>query len=245
VGVDLSRGSAFPLKTKLVLFDIDQTILHSGGAGEKALTHALRDRFGREEDLGNIEIAGKTDLWIARRIFEAHGIEPRPENVELFLNGYLEHLKTELGRNNGRLLPGFPEILRALAGLPNVAVGLLTGNLRRGAELKLARYGMLDHFSFDAAAIGAFADDSHDRNRLGPFARQRAREAHGADFAPGDIYIIGDTPHDIACAKAIHAKGVGVATGRYSRAALEAAGADFVFDDLSDVEGVIRTLGLA
>jgi len=227
------------LKSKLLLFDIDQTILHSGGAGEKALTQALRDRFGREEDLGKIEIAGKTDVWIAHRIFEAHGIEPLPENVECFLEGYLHHLKAELALNDGRLLPGFPELLHALAKLPNVAVGLLTGNLRRGAELKLRHYGVFDHFSF-----GAFADDSQDRNLLGPFARKRAGEAHGTDFQSEDIYIIGDTSHDIACAKAIHARGVGVATGRYSRIALEAAGADFVFDDLSDVEAVIRTLGL-
>jgi phosphoglycolate phosphatase-like HAD superfamily hydrolase len=224
---------------KLVLFDIDQTILHSGGAGEKALTMASRDRFGREETLDHIEIAGKTDVWIAHRIFEAHGIEAHQENVGKFLDGYIEYLRTELGRNEGRLLPGFPEILEALARLPNVALGLLTGNLRRGAELKLGHYGVLDFFAF-----GAFADDSHERNLLGPFARKRATERHGTDFQAGDIYIIGDTPHDIACAKAIHARSVGVATGRYSRAALEAAGADFVFDDLSDVAGVIRTLGL-
>jgi phosphoglycolate phosphatase-like HAD superfamily hydrolase len=98
---------------------------------------------------------------------------------------------------------------------------------------------MLDHFSF-----GAFADDAQERNQLGPFARRRAGEAHGTEFPPADIFVIGDTPHDIACAKAINARGVGVATGRYSRAALEAAGADFVFDDLSDVQGVIGTLGL-
>jgi phosphoglycolate phosphatase len=227
------------MKTKLVLFDIDQTILHSGGAGEKALTLALRDRFGKEETLENIEIAGKTDVWIAHRIFEAHGIEAGPENVANFLEGYLAYLKTELGRHAGKLLPGFPEILYALEKLPHVAVGLLTGNLRRGAEIKLGHYGVLDHFSY-----GAFADDSPERNLLGPFARKRAGEAHGTEFAPKDIYVIGDTPHDIACAKAIEAHGVGVATGRYNRAALEGAGADFVFEDLSDVQGAIRTLGL-
>ena len=227
------------MKTKLLLFDIDQTILHSGGAGEKALTLALRDRFGREETLENIEIAGKTDIWIAHRIFEAHGIEPVPGNIESFLEGYLGHLEAELGRNTGRLLPGFPQILDRLEQMPHVAVGLLTGNLRRGAELKLGHFGVLDYFSF-----GAFSDDSQERNLLGPFARKRAGEAFGVEFPPDAIYILGDTPHDIACAKAIGAHGVGVATGRYSRAALEAAGADFVFDDLSDVEGVIRTLGL-
>jgi phosphoglycolate phosphatase-like HAD superfamily hydrolase len=224
---------------KLVLFDIDQTILHSGGAGEKAMKEAVCDRFGEGENLENIEIAGKTDVWIAHRIFEAHGIEPSPEEVQRLLDSYVSHLEVELARHDGRLLPGFPELLHALAGLPNVAVGLLTGNLRRGAQLKLGHYGLRDYFSF-----GAFADDSHDRNLLGPFARERARDAHGTDFEPGDIYIVGDTPHDIACAKAILARGVGVATGRYSRAELEQAGADFVFDDLSDTEGVIQALGL-
>ncbi len=225
---------------KLVLFDIDQTILHSGGAGERALALALTDWLGREASLENIEIAGKTDVWITHRIFEAHGVEPHPENVRKFLDRYLSHLKPELDRSPGRLLPGFPEILHALARLPHVAVGLLTGNLRRGAEIKLAHYGMLEHFPF-----GAFSDDAHERNLLGPFARQRASDARGTSFRDSDIYVIGDTPHDIACAKAINARGVGVATGRYSRAALEAAGADFTFDDLSDVDGVIRALGLA
>jgi len=225
---------------KLVLFDIDQTIIHSGGAGQKALILALRDRFGRDEDLSNVEIHGKTDVWIAHRLLELHGIEPHPENVQRFLDAYLEHLEAQLAVNNGRLLPGFPAILHALAALPNVVVGLLTGNLRRGAELKLARYGLLGHF-----ACGAYADDSLDRNKLVPFAQQRARDACGADFPPENIYVIGDTPHDIACAKAVGAHGVGVATGSYSRAALKAAGADHVFEDLSDIQSVIATLGLA
>ena len=233
------------MSKKLLLFDIDQTILHSGGAGEKSLALAVCDRFGPGQDLGNVEIAGKTDIWIARKIFEARGIEPTPEDVRGLLDGYLYHLKTELARVQGRLLPGFPELLHALARMPNVVFGLLTGNLRSGARLKLGHYGVLEHFSLEEAAVGAFADDSHDRNQLGHFAKRRALEAHGIDFPPEDIYIIGDTPHDIACAKAIHARGVGVATGRYSRADLEAAGADFIFDDLSDVEGVIKTLGLA
>ena len=228
------------MKTKLVLFDIDGTILTSGGAGEKAMTQAIRDTFGPDQNLGNVELAGKTDVWIAQQIFETRGVKPRPDDIERFLDTYLRHLDVQLARHNGRLLPGFPEILHALARLPNVAVGLLTGNLRRGAELKLCHYGVWDHFPF-----GAFADDSHDRNRLGPFARDRARDAHGTDFQPADIYIIGDTPHDIACAKAIHAHAVAVATDRYSRSTLEAAGADFVFDDLSDTQSVIQTLGLS
>ena len=233
------------MKNKLVLFDIDQTILHSGGAGEKALTLALRERFGDKAGLGGIEIAGKTDLWIAQRIFESQGEQPTPEKVMQLLEAYLSHLKGQLAANNGRLLPGFPDLMLALARLPHVAVGLLTGNLRRGARIKLAHYGMLEHFSLEENAAGAFADDSHDRNQLGPHARRRANAQHSTDFQPSDIFVIGDTPHDIACAKAFNARGVGVATGRYDRASLEAAGADFVFDDLSDVDGVIHTLGLA
>ena len=227
---------------KLLLFDIDQTILHSGGAGEKALTLALQERFGQETTLEDVEIAGKTDVWIAQRLFENHGIEATPSNVTDFLDGYLRHLEVQLGLNAGRLLPGFPQILHTLAKMPDVAIGLLTGNLRRGALLKLTHFGVQDQFSFD---VGAFADDSHDRNQLGPYAQRRAGAVHGVDFSPGDIYIIGDTPHDIACAKACGAHAVGVATGRYEREALEAAGADYVFDDLSNVDAVIRTLGLA
>jgi phosphoglycolate phosphatase len=227
------------LKTKLVLFDIDGTILQSGGAGERALSLALRKRFGKEETLENIELAGKTDIWIAHRIFEAHGIEAHAENLAHFLEGYLGYLKSELHGSDGSLLPGFPAIIEAVEALPHVAIGLLTGNLRRGAELKLGHYGVLDHFSF-----GAFADDSPERNRLGPFAQKRAAAEHGTEFQPRNIYIIGDTPHDIACAKAIDARSVGVATGRFTRADLEAAGADFVFDDLSDTGRVIERLGL-
>jgi phosphoglycolate phosphatase-like HAD superfamily hydrolase len=220
-------------------------MLHSGGAGERSLVLAVRELFGRDEDLRNINVAGKTDIWIAHRIFEAHGIQPDREQVDRFLDAYLRHLQPQLAAHNGRVLPGFPELLHALGRLPHVAIGLLTGNLRRGAQIKLSHYGLVDHFSFEPNAIGAFADDSHDRNRLGPFARERARKVHGIQFEPSDIFIIGDTPYDIACAKAIHAHGVGVATGRYSRQDLQDAGADFLFDDLSDVDNVIRALGIA
>ncbi|MGA3169575.1 MAG: HAD hydrolase-like protein [Chthoniobacteraceae bacterium] len=225
---------------KLLLFDIDQTILHSGGAGERALLLALRQRFGPGHDLANVEIPGKTDIWIAHRIFQLHHIHPSPEDINLFLHTYLRFLETELTRSNSRLLPGFPHILHTLAQHPNIAIGLLTGNLRRGAELKLRHHRILHHFPF-----GAFADDSLDRNNLGPFARDRASQLHRAHFQPRDIYIIGDTPHDIACAKAIGAVSVGVATGHYTRAALQAASADIIFDDLSDIPQVLRTLGLA
>lgn len=226
-------------KTKLVLFDIDGTILWSGGAGEEALRGALRERFGRDDDLAKIEIAGNTDAKIARQIFALHGIEPTPENLARFLDSYLFHLEEKLPRMQGHLLPGVHGLLEKLHARPHVALALLTGNLARGAELKLAHYGVWHFFEF-----GAFADDHHDRNELGRFARARARDAHGGEFPCGDIFVLGDTPHDIACGKAFGAKTVAIATGNYSREQLAECGPDWVFEDLSDADSVIATLGL-
>jgi phosphoglycolate phosphatase len=116
---------------------------------------------------------------------------------------------------------------------------LLTGNLVRGAELKLTHYGVWDYFEF-----GAYADDHHDRNALGPFAQARAKEKHGIEFAAEDIFVLGDTPHDVACARAIGAKAVAIATGRHNRAELEACHPDFLFDDLSDVRAALQAMGI-
>ena len=178
------------MSKKLLLFDIDQhPYFTSGGAGEKALILASCDTFGPGQDLGGIELAGKTDVWIAQRIFELQGIEPTAEAVRALLDRYLFHLKTQLAEKQGTLLPGFPELLHRLARLPEVVFGLLTGNLRGGARIKLGHYGLLEHFSLEEAAVGAFADDSHDRNQLGPFAQRRALEKHGIDFpAPGYLH---------------------------------------------------------
>jgi phosphoglycolate phosphatase len=227
------------MKNKLVLFDIDGTLLHSGGAGEAALRLALRDRFGRDDDLARVEIAGRTDAGIARQIFALHGIEPTPENLARFFDGYLHHLEKLLPQTAGHLLPGILDLLEKLRARPCVALALLTGNLSRGAELKLTHYGVWQFFDF-----GAYADDHHDRNQLGQFARARATERHGAEFAPADILVLGDTPHDIECGRAFGAVTVGIATGRYSREELAEHRPDFLFDDLSDADAVIRTLGL-
>ena len=118
-----------------------------------------------------------------------------------------------------------------------MVLALLTGNLARGAELKLTHYGVWDYFEF-----GAYADDHHDRNELGHFARTRAQERHGIKFPPERIYVLGDTPHDIACARAIGAKAVAIATGQYTHAQLAEHAPDFLFDDLADVSAVIAAL---
>jgi len=227
------------VKTQLVLFDIDGTLLTSGGAGEKALHLALADRFGVQSGLGGIEIAGRTDSGIARQIFAREGIEPTPENIAVFFDRYLHHLAQQLPQTQGRLLPGILELLAKLAKLPHVSLGLLTGNLEAGAKLKLTHYGVWEYFEF-----GAFADDHHDRNELGKFARDRAEERHGCVFEPERIYILGDTAHDVACARAIGAKAVAIATGGCTEEALAQCHPDFLFRDLSNTDAVIAQLGL-
>lgn len=224
----------------LCLFDIDGTILTSGGAGEEALRKAARDFAGADDDLAGVEISGRTDKLIAMQICRRHGREPSPENITAFINLYLAHLEPLLPVKKGRLLPGIPGLLAALKADPRVALGLLTGNVEKGARLKLSHYGVWDYFEF-----GAFADDSHDRNELGPFAMARAAALHGAGFDPARTFVIGDTPHDVACGKAIGAKTVVVATGSHPREELAACGPDFLFDDLSDAAAVLAALDLA
>lgn len=227
-----------PTPRKLLLFDIDGTLMTSGGAGEMALQLGFADRFGIQDDFRSIDIAGRTDSGIARQIFAKHGIDPTPENLTTFFDGYLHHLAILLPQLRGRLLPGILPLLEALRERPDIVLGLLTGNLARGAELKLTHYGVWQYFDF-----GAFADDHHDRNELGAFARTRATERHGIEFLVEHIYVLGDTPHDIACARAIGAQALAVATGNFTREQLAAAGPDLIFDDLEDVPAVLKAIG--
>lgn len=222
---------------KLLLFDIDGTLLTSGGAGERALRLGFRDRFGIDDDLSSVEIAGRTDSGIVREMLAAHRLPATPENIAAFLDGYLHHLAEEIPRTPGRLLPGILPLLDALQPRADIVLALLTGNLARGAEIKLRHYGVWHFFEF-----GAFADDHHDRNQLGPFAQARARAQRGIEFPPERIFVLGDTPHDIACARAIGAKAIAIATGKFTRAELAAHAPDFLFDDLADLDAVLAAI---
>ena len=223
---------------RLILFDIDGTLIHSGGAGVHALKSAFKERFGVTDDLHDIEVAGVTDSGIVASILNKHKIPATNENVSAFLDSYVHFLSIELPRRVGKLLPGVLELLEKLKSRPHLVLALLTGNVSRGAQLKLEHYGVWHFFEF-----GAFADDHHDRNRLGTVARARAREKHGRQFSASEIDVIGDTPRDIACGKAFGARTIAVATGTWSRDQLAKYHPDFLIDDLSDVEGVINTLG--
>ncbi len=232
------RNPQSPIATRLLLFDIDGTLIHSGGAGIQALKVALKERFGIDDDLAGIEIAGMTDSGIVISILNKHKIPATPESVAAFLDSYVHFLSLELPRRKGRLLPGVLVLLEKLQSRKHVVLALLTGNVSRGAQLKLEHYGVWHFFEF-----GAFADDHHDRNQLGSFARARAKEKHGREFSAAEIDVIGDTPRDIACGKAIGARTIAVATGTWTREQLAEHAPDFLIEDLSDVNRVIDTLG--
>lgn len=222
----------------LLLWDIDGTLIVSGGAGERALLAALRSEFGIAGDLENIELAGRTDPWITRRLLLKYDLAPSRENIARFLEGYLRALPTEIKNPGARMLPGVSDVVAQVARTAGFAQGLLTGNLRRGAEIKLRHHGLWDYFPF-----GAFSDDSEMRNDLGPHALRRALEHHGVEFERDRVYVIGDTPHDIDCGRIIGARTIGVATGRFDVATLRAHGATAVFPDFSDAAAFLRAVG--
>jgi phosphoglycolate phosphatase-like HAD superfamily hydrolase len=220
----------------LLLWDIDGTLIASGGAGMHALQAALHEEFGVAGSLADIDFAGRTDGWIMREVFKKFGLAPSPDNFRRFCARYTAGLPAALANPHARVLPGVREILRAAADHGGIAQGLLTGNMRHGAQVKLAHHGLWGHFAF-----GAFGDDSEIRNELGPHAVRRANAHHGVTFAPDRIWIIGDTPHDIACGRALGARTLAVATGSSSVEQLRAHQPTAVLPDLADIA---RVLGL-
>jgi phosphoglycolate phosphatase len=226
-----------PSERRLLLFDIDGTLITSGGAGEQALKDAMRTRFGVEEDLNGISLAGATDANIAMQLLNRHGLNDVPENIVALLDEYLLHLRVRISQRKGFLMPGILELLKELHRRPEAVLALLTGNIERGAEIKLAHYGVWHFFEF-----GAFADDHHLRNELGKFAKARALERHGEEFPSERIFVIGDTPRDIECGRAIGARTIAIATGQFCSDELAAHRPDFLFEDLSDTAKVIKAL---
>jgi len=222
----------------LLLWDIDGTLTLSGGAGMQALQAALRQEFGIDRPLDGIDYAGRTDTWILRQIFGRIGLPDHPANLARLLTRYLAELPVALRNPGTRILPGVAAALAALAAHGGCAQALLTGNVERGARIKLEHHGLSHFFAF-----GAFADDSESRNDLGPVALRRAREQLGVEFALERVFVIGDTPHDIACGKVIGAQTIAVATGQYSVEALRAATPSAVLTDLSDTAAFLRLVG--
>lgn len=211
----------------LYLFDIDGTLVDTGGAGMAALTEATREIFGH--DGPELDLAGSTDLGVIANILTHFKIAPTLERIDAYFQIYLSRLDWQLtnGGHPGRVLGGADDLLRHLSGRPDTTLGLLTGNIAEGAAVKMRHYGLAHYFQF-----GAYGSDHEDRNQLGPIALQRAALHAGRNFTAEETWVIGDTPKDIACAHAIGARCLAVATGRFSAAELEAYGADRVVESL-------------
>ena len=227
----LAKPLRFMAPKTLLLWDIDGTLMTTSGAGMRALASSVRRGFGIGEPIDDIEFAGRTDRWIMRRIFAKFRLPATEENFRLLAEGYIAALPAELANRSVRVLPGITPLLDSACARSDVALGLLTGNLRRGAEAKLASRDLWRYFPF-----GAFADDAEDRNLLGPHALQRACAHHRVDFTGPDTWVIGDTPHDIVCARAFGARALAVATGQHSTAELQTFAPDAVFPDLADID---------
>lgn len=222
---------------RVILFDIDGTLISTGGAGMASLLATMREEFGVEQP-EQVPVSGRTDRGIAASLFERHGIQNSDDNWLRFRAGYLRHLRAHLPLKQGRVLPGVAELLTAIVGRSEVLVGLLTGNLREGASLKLEHYGLASHFEF-----GGFGDHSADRNAVAAEALAASRiqaAARGAE--PRDVWVIGDTPLDVACARSIGARAVAVATGGCSRDELSQSQPDLLVDDLARTEQLLTAL---
>ncbi|MBT4797591.1 HAD hydrolase-like protein [Akkermansiaceae bacterium] len=204
----------------LILFDIDGTLVDAGGAGVAALQDAAVEVFGGAGP--PLDLAGSTDGAILRGFFEYFGRQYDPAVEGGFYQSYLSRISENLQNPNhgGRLLGGVKTLLASLRKEGHF-LGLLTGNIERGAMLKVAHYGIADYFQF-----GAYGDDHWNRNKLGPIALERAEKSTGMRFSQDKILVIGDTPKDVACAHAFGVKCVAVATGNFNEEELVACGAD-------------------
>ncbi len=217
----------------LLLWDIDGTLINSGDAGMEALRYALLNDYGILDDLGDIEFAGRTDPSICMDIcrkHHGHGFVPQE-----LLESYLEYLPQLLIKMKGRACPGVREMLDWSHQHPEVHNALLTGNIKRGAYMKLKHYNLDQFFEF-----GAFGDDSPDRNALGPIALERAREILKKNFHIHFTWVIGDTPRDITCARSLGCKVLAVATGKYSAEELQTYQPDMVLVDMSEYSIMIE-----
>lgn len=228
---------------KLILFDIDGTLIDTEGAGLISLQGAFYGAFPehRERAFPTLELGGATDNGVVMYLFDYFGMADLPAHRRRFFNSYTEQLSGHLKRfsdaGKGRVLPGVMELLDTLSGGEDHFLAVLTGNTQAGAWIKLRHYEIDRHFS-----LGAFGDDHHDRNALGPIAQERAKAAFGRDFRSADIAVIGDTPRDIACARAFGARVIAVASGAATRSELESLSPDILLDDLSDRDKVVGAI---
>lgn len=223
--------------TKVILFDIDGTLVLTGGAGGRAMALAFEELFAVSDAFRDIAMPGRTDAWILSDAAGAHRVSAA--DLHRFHDVYLAHLVRELEQPGPRkgVMPGVRPLLDTLTARDDVYLALLTGNFERAARVKLEYFDLWRYFR-----CGAFGDDAPDRNGLLFKALTRVRDCGGPNVKPADAVVIGDTPLDVACAAAAGARSLAVTTGLYDAEALRRAGADVVFSDLSDTLAVIEAI---
>ncbi|MGE0639669.1 MAG: HAD family hydrolase [Thermoanaerobaculia bacterium] len=224
---------------RLLLFDIDGTLLSCGGQPKPLFAEALVEVFGETGDIDGYDFSGKTDPQIVVELLAGagHAREAVLDGVPRVRDAYLDRLERALDPEGIRILPGVVELLETLAARTDVALGLLTGNWERGAGIKLGRAGLGRYFDF-----GSFGDGWTNRRDLPPVALRLAETRHGRRFPPEESWIIGDSPLDVDCARAHGLRCLGVATGRSSTADLTAAGATHAVDDLRALPEIVARL---
>jgi phosphoglycolate phosphatase-like HAD superfamily hydrolase len=226
-------------RPRLVLFDVDGTLLSSGRRGLDAFSEALRRTFGTAGDVASYRFEGKLDPVIVADLMGAAGFPAdvvearRPAALAL----YLDLLEEALSAEPPALKPGVADLVARVAASPSAVPALLTGNVARGARIKLSAAGLWDRFRF-----GVFGDEAPRRVDLGPIALARALERTGRSFSPEETVVVGDARADVECGRAIGARVVAVATGRTSAGELRAAGADAVFDSFADVPSALEAI---
>jgi phosphoglycolate phosphatase-like HAD superfamily hydrolase len=213
---------------RLVLFDIDGTLIRTGGAGVKAFGKVFETEFGALDGFDRLKFAGRTDYSLVREFFSFHQIAPTPENYRRFFERYVFWLDHILSAGRVEVCAGVERWLEGLRALPRPPLlGLLTGNIRLGAEIKLRHAGLWDYF-----ATGAFADDHEDRDQIAAVAIRRGMGILGEELRGDQVLVVGDTPFDIRCARSIRAKALAVATGGASLDELKRHEPDWAVADL-------------
>ena len=223
---------------RLLLFDIDGTLVW-GGPAKVAFEQAMLETYGTAGPIETHSFSGKTDPQIARELLNEAGLEngdiaPRLPALWERYTRYLEEGLLSLPMD---VLPGVSRLLEALGTVDRVGLGLLTGNIARGAELKLRSAGLNDHFR-----MGSYGSDHEERDELAGIALRRASDTWGVAFQPRDVFVVGDTPRDVQCGKAIGAVTVAVATGHHGIESLRDAGAEHVLEDFSRTDEVVELL---
>jgi phosphoglycolate phosphatase len=232
----------------ICLLDIDGTLLLTGGAGQTAFAETLAAEFGIVEIINSVMFAGRSDRAIAMDLFRLHGVEETADNWQRFCTGYLSRLEAALVAHKGFILPGVCELVTALSSRDDVALGLLTGNVREGAKRKLVHYDLWHWFAF-----GGYGDDHLDRCDIAAAALAAAREhingrandaRHIGRKFNGEIIVIGDTPNDITCGRSIGARCVAVPTGHTKAEKLRESNPDLLLDTLEDIVPILSLLDL-